>query len=102
LRYSGFTQKTGMPSDPKVHPSDDDLGRSASIDLSIYGKDLVNPDFNIEFKQGPCTQHNFAKDLLKLYSEQANGVWFHLYYGDDKTLAVIMNRLTSSHWIFLK
>lgn len=87
-RYSGFAKKH-PDTEPRYHDPGSDDGRSGSIDLSIYRSANELPDINIEFKQGTSTLHDYKKDFLKLCSEPRDGVWFHVFEGNAKTLATI-------------
>ena len=63
-KYS-FTDKDN----PKVYEKDSNCGESARIDLTIHDKD-TNRLCLIEFKaHGGTSEHNYKKDLLKLYTE---------------------------------
>ncbi len=44
---------------------------------------------NVEFKRGTADAKSFAKDFVKLYSEEGPGLWFNYYVGDSATLAAI-------------
>lgn len=74
LHYAGFAKH-----EPVVYNSGIN-GSSASIDLSIYDNDdHIIPKINMEFKSGQPSISNIQKDLLKLYSEPGDGIWFHLH-----------------------
>ena len=63
-----FTDKDN----PKVYDEkDSDCGESARIDLTIHDKNDLNKRLCIiEFKaHGGTSEHNYKKDLLKLYAE---------------------------------
>ena len=62
-----FTDKDN----PKVYKTDDNYGESARIDLTIHDKNDINKRLCIiEFKaHGGTSEHNYKKDLLKLYAE---------------------------------
>ena len=62
-----FTDKDN----PKVYEKDSNCGESARIDLTIHDKNDLNKRLCIiEFKaHGGTSEHNYKKDLLKLYAE---------------------------------
>lgn len=92
-RYSGFARRDNKYVDPVYHDRNTEGGCSGSIDLSIYQSNLKRPYINIEFKHGTSVLHEFEKDLLKLYAEAGNGVWFHMFAGNENTLRTIKERL---------
>lgn len=95
LTYAGFAKRNGKNVQPKVYINDS-YGSSGSIDISLFSDDLKNPKYNIEFKCGNPELQSFKKDLLKLYSEAAEGIWFHIYDGDKHSLKSIKDKLTTS------
>ena len=93
LRYKGFSTHS-----PTVFFNDED-GRSASIDMSIFKKnDNKKPFINIEFKKGQPTQSSITKDLLKLLFEPHKyGIFFHiLEHSDSRTLTSLVKKFNSS------
>ena len=93
LRYKGFSTHS-----PTVFFNDED-GRSASIDMSIFKKnDNKKPFINIEFKKGQPTQSSITKDLLKLLFEPHKyGIFFHiLEHSDSRTLTSFVKKFNSS------
>jgi hypothetical protein len=63
-----------------------DVGRSASIDMSIFKKDENNKykrSLNIEFKNENVPSFNIGKDILKLIHEPQNGMFIHLLKNTD-------------------
>lgn len=95
-RYSGFARKEKAYVDPVYHDCNTEGGCSGSIDLSIYKPSTKCPSINIEFKYGTSVLHEFEKDLLKLYAEAGNGVWFHMFAGNENTLKTIKDRLVQA------
>lgn len=95
LTYTGFAKQNGKTVEPKVYLNNS-YGSSGSIDVSLFSADLKNPKYNIEFKCGNPEPQSFKKDLLKLYSEAAEGIWFHIYEGDKHSLKSIKDKLTTS------
>lgn len=70
--------------------------------INSYGKDkeVVDkqiqghyPSINIEFKFGTSSPLGFRKDLLKLYSENSAGLWFHIYEDKKQTCSSIKHSL---------
>lgn len=51
------------------------------------------PSINIEFKFGTSSLLGFRKDLLKLYSENSAGMWFHMYEEKKQTCNSIKHSL---------
>lgn len=89
MPYYGFADSKVKP---QVVIDDEDVGSSGSIDLSIYECADEHPSTNIEFKCGPSKQHDYEKDLLKLYMEPGEAVWIHIFDGDGNTKTTIENR----------
>jgi hypothetical protein len=93
LRYKGFSTHS-----PTVFFNDED-GRSASIDMSIFNKnDKRKPFINIEFKKGQPTKSSITKDLLKLLFEpHEHGIFFHIFkHSHSGTLTSLVKKLNSS------
>lgn len=62
------------------------IGRSASIDMSIFNKDSSNNYkriLNIEFKNQNSSKFSIGKDILKLIHENQNGAFIHLLKNTD-------------------
>lgn len=57
--------------------------RSASSDLTIYERLAADGEFralaNVELKAHNCTAEAVAKDLQKLFREDVDGIWFHVF-----------------------
>ncbi|MCK4652823.1 MAG: hypothetical protein KAU01_00075 [Candidatus Cloacimonetes bacterium] len=93
LHYAGFAKH-----EPVVYNSGIN-GSSASIDLSIYDNDdHIIPKINMEFKSGQPSISNIQKDLLKLYSEPGDGIWFHLHKTTrtQETMKCLVNKFNLS------
>ena len=102
-RYSKFAKnKETKKYDPPEYHDCTEGGCSGSIDLSIYKSNSILPDINIEFKSGTSVLHEFEKDLLKLYAEKRDGVWFHMFVGNEKTLTTIKDRIKEARDNILK
>lgn len=63
------------------------IGRSASIDMSIYKRDdneKYNRLLNIEFKNQNSSEFSIGKDVLKLMHEKQNGAFIILLKNTDE------------------
>lgn len=90
--YSGFAAGK-----PKAHKATDKgtNSRSGSIDLSIYADDYLLPAINIEFKANNPKPENIKKDLLKLYHESPQGVYFHIYKRTEGTYNSVFAKINA-------
>lgn len=64
----------------------DSTGRSASIDMCVFEKDLENKYIrylNIEFKNENASKKSISKDVLKLMHEKENGAFIILLKNTD-------------------
>jgi hypothetical protein len=102
MKYSQFARIDKQYKDPLVHSEKENIGCSGSIDFSKFGNSHQIPFCNIEFKQGTSVLHEFEKDLIKLYAEPGEAVWFHTYNGNNKTYETIISRLSLARDNILK
>ena len=81
------------------------VGRSASIDMSIYKRDdneKYNRLLNIEFKNQNSSKFSIGKDILKLMHEKQNGAFIILLKNTDEGTLInkgetgILNKLFKS------
>lgn len=94
-KYSGFAN--GQPT------LNDKQGISASFDLCLFDEKPLNNNkhpnsINIEFKAHNVECNHIEKDLLKLFAENGDGLFFHLLEKvDGKTLNVGFNKKNKSN-----
>lgn len=78
----------------------DPSGRSASIDICIFKKDIDNQYkrlLNIEFKNENASKKSISKDILKLMHEKENGAFILLLKNTDAgTLTSVFEKFSNS------